>query len=163
VLVDKLCVYAPREIFANEVAIRCGFEDALLHLNRLNVAGARRSVEGRESLRRHLEEEVGAGVLLLVGDLKGYLDMALEVAPFYRTGRTVEARELEASLQAGVFSRLEPEVTRAYEALQDQCVALRPDASPVELARWSEGVAEVLTEALQTKGLALQYKVTVAH
>lgn len=172
VLVDKLCVYAPREIFANEVAIRCGFEEALLHLNRLNVAGAVRSVEGRESLRRHLEEEVvgrkallppGAGVLLLVGDLKGYLDMALEVAPFYRAGRAAEALELEAGLQAAVFSRLEPEVARAYEALRDRYIALRADASPTELATWTGGVAEVLAGTLQARGLALRYQVTAAH
>ncbi len=172
VLVDKLCVYAAREIFANEVAIRCGFEEALLHLNRLNVAGAIRSVEARESLRKHLEEEglarrtlspFGIDLLLLIGDLKGYLDMGLEVAPFYRTGRTAGALELEASLEAAVFSALEPEVIGTYEALRDLYIALHSDASPTELATWGEHVVEVLADALQTRGLVLRYQVTVAR
>lgn len=172
VLVDKLCVYAPREIFANEAAIRCGFEEALLHLNRRNVVSAARSVEGREVLRRHLEGEAvdqrtlppfGVDLLLLIGDLKGYLDMALEVAPFYRTGRAADARELEASLRAAVFSALEPEVIRTYEALRDRYIALPADASPTELATWGEGAVEVLAKALRARGLALRYQVTMAH
>lgn len=172
VLVDKLCVYAPREIFANEVAIRAGFEEALLHLNRRNVASAARSVEGREALRRHLEDETvgqgtlppfGVDLLLLIGDLKGYLDMALEVAPFYRTARAADARELEASLRAAVFSALEPEVTGTYEALRDRYLVLPADASPAELATWGEGTVEVLAGALRARGLALRYQVTVAH
>lgn len=169
-LVDKLCVYAPREIFANEVAIRSGFEAALLHLDRQNVAAAIRSVEGRETLRRHLEEKTvgprslsrfGVELLLLIGDLKGYLDLALEVAPFYRTGRTAEARELEAGLQASVFSALEPEVIGAYEALRDQYIALPSDVSLAELASWGEVVVQILAGILQERGLGLHYRVTV--
>ncbi len=172
VLVDKLCVYAPREVFANEVAIRSGFEEALLHLDRQNVAAAIRSVEGREALRRHLEEEAvgqrslprsGADLLLLIGDLKGYLDLALEVAPFYRTGRTAEARELEASLRAAVFSALEPEVTGTYEALRDQYIALPSDVSPTGLVSWGKVVVQILAGVLQERGLALHYRVTVAE
>ena len=171
-LVDKLCVYAPREIFANEVAIRSGFEEALLHLNRQNVAAAIRSVEGREALRRHLEETAadptglprsGAELLLLIGDLKGYLDLALEVAPFLRTGRTAGARELEASLQASVFSALEPEVVGAYEALRDQYIALPSDIPPTGLVSWGEVVVQILAGVLKERGLALHYRVTVAH
>jgi hypothetical protein len=168
-LADKLCLYAPRELFANEMTIHGGFSEALLHLDRLNVANASRSVAGREDLRRQLRQEMTQGyltptaadVLLLIGDLKGYLDLALEVAPFYRTGRESDARELEAVLEAGVFPHLEPEVPRAYIALREQYIALRADLTPPELTAWGEGVLNILAEALAEKGLVLQYHLRI--
>jgi hypothetical protein len=164
-LADKLCLYAPREIFANEMTIRSGFGEALLHLDRRTIANASRGVAGRDSLRQQLQGEVvsnnltpqGAALLLLIGDLKGYLDLALEVAPFYRTGRESEARELEAVLEAEVFPHLEPEVPRAYIALRDQYIALLADLTPAELMAWSEGVLRILAEALAEKGLEITY------
>jgi hypothetical protein len=169
-LADKLCLYAPREIFANELAIRSGFGEALLHLNRRNMSNAARSVAGREGLYQQLQEEVASGnlipqeanLLLLIGDLKGYLDLALEVVPFYRAGREAEARELEAILETAVFPYLEPEATRAYTALREQYIALRADLTPGELVSWGEGVLHILAEALAEKGLVLQYQLRIA-
>ncbi|MGA9351843.1 MAG: hypothetical protein WBW48_23990 [Anaerolineae bacterium] len=168
-LADKLCLYAPRELFANEMTIRSGFSEALLHLDRRTVANASRSVAGREDLRRQLQQEIasgnltpqGADLLLLIGDLKGYLDLALEVAPFYRTGRESDARELEAVLEAEVFPHLEPEVPRAYIALREQYIALRADLTPPKLTAWGEGVLNILAEALAEKGLVLQYHLRI--
>jgi hypothetical protein len=167
-LADKLCLYAPREIFANEMTIRSGFAEALFHLDRRTMANASRGVAGREDLRQQLQGEVvsgnltpqGAALLLLIGDLKGYLDLALEVAPFYRAGRESEARELEAALEAEVFPRLEPEVPRAYIALRDQYIALHADLTPTELMAWSEGVLRILAEALAEKGLEITYRLS---
>lgn len=167
-LVDTLCVYAPREIFANEVTIRSGFAAALLHLNQRNIVSAIRSLEDRPTLLRHLQEDVNKGtlprpgidLLMLIGDMKGYLDMALEVAPFYRAGREVEALELEAGLQAAVFPALEPEVAAAYQALRDQYIALPPDASTAVLIPWGQAVVQTLAVALQGKALDLRYRVT---
>ena len=169
-LADKLCLYAPRELFANEMTIRSGFGQALRHLDRRTVANASRSVAGREDLRQQLHQEVasgnltpqGADLLLLIGDLKGYLDLALEVAPFYRTGRQDDAQELESVLKAEVFPHLEPEVARTYTALRDQYIALRADLTPPELMAWGEGVLNILTGALAEKGLALQYRLQMA-
>ena len=169
-LADKLCLYAPRELFANEMTIRSGFGEVLLHLDRCTLANASRSVAGREELCRQLQQEVasgnltpqGADLLLLIGDLKGYLDLALEVAPFYRTGQEGNAQELEAALEAEVFPHLEPEVHRAYSALRDQYIALRADLTPPELMAWGEGVLNILTGALAEKGLALQYRLQMA-
>lgn len=169
-LADKLCLYAPREIFANEMTIRSGFREALLHLDRRNVANASRSVAGREELRRQLQQQVasgnltpqGADLLLLIGDLKGYLDLALEVAPFYRTGRQDDAQELEAVLETGVFPHLEPQVAPAYTALREQYIALRADLTPPELIAWGEGVLNILAEALAEKGLILRYRLWMA-
>jgi hypothetical protein len=168
-LADKLCLYAPRELFANEMTIRSGFGQALLHLDRRNVDNASRSVAGREELRQQLQQEVasgnltpqGADLLLLIGDLKGYLDLALEVTPFYRTGRESDAQELEVILEAEVFPHLAPEVSRAYTALREQYIALRADLTPPELMVWGEGVLNILAGALAEKGLTLRYRLQI--
>jgi hypothetical protein len=165
-LADKLCLYAPRELFANEMTIRSGFGEALLHLDRRTMANASRSVAGREDLQQQLQQEVasgnltlqGAELLLLIGDLKGHLDLALEIAPFYRTGRQDDARELEATLETEVFPHLEPEVQRAYTALREQYIALRTDLTPPELTAWSGAVLNILAKALAERGLNLQYR-----
>ena len=168
-LADKLCLYAPRELFANEMTIRSGFGEALLHLDRCTLANASRGVAGREELRQQLQQEVASGnltpqgsdLLLLIGDLKGYLDLALEIAPFYRTGREGNAQELEATLEAEVFPHLEPEVGRAYSALREQYIALRADLTQPELMAWGEEVLNILAEALAEKGLILRYRLQI--
>jgi hypothetical protein len=165
-LADKLCLYAPRELFANEMTIHSGFSEALFHLDRRTVANASRSVAGREDLRRQLQQEVasgnltlqGADLLLLIGDLKGYLDLALEIAPFYRTGRESDAQELEEVLETEVFPHLEPEAQRAYTALREQYIALRADLTPTKLMAWGKEVLNILAEVLAEKGLNLQYR-----
>jgi len=169
-LADKLCLYAPRELFANEITIRSGFGEALLHLDRCTIAHASYGVAGRGELLRQLQQEVTQGnltptaaeVLLLIGDLKGYLDLALEVAPFYRAGKESDAQKLEAALEMAIFPHLEPQVGRAYTALRQQYIALRADLTPAELTAWGEGVLDVLAKALVEKGLALQYRLQMA-
>jgi len=170
-LADKLCLYAPREVFANEMTIRCGFGKALLHLDRHNVASASRSVAGREELSQQLAGEVTQGnltstaadVLLLIGDLKGYLDLALEVVSFYRTGWESEARELESALETAVFPYLEPQVIRAYAALRELYSALRANLRPSDFRAWGEGVLSVLTEVLAEKGLRMHFRLRMAN
>lgn len=165
VLAEKLCTYAPRELFANQMTITSGFGEALLHLDQLNVVNAGRSVAGREGLRRQLQQQVtqgtltpaGADVLLLIGDLRGYMDLALEIAPFYWTGRVSDARALEVILETEVFPQLERQVARAYTALREQYVALRDDLTPSEMVAWGEGILNILAEVLAEKGLTLQY------
>jgi hypothetical protein len=165
-LADKLCCYAPREVFANEMAIHSGFGEALFYLNRRNVANADRSVAGREELRRQLQQGViqktltstAADALLLIGDLKGYLDLALEVAPFYRTGRESDARELEAVLETAVFPHLEPGVARAYTSLRELYRALRADMAPAELKAWGDSVLSMLAQVLAEKGMGLHHQ-----
>lgn len=171
VLADKLCLYAPREVFANEMTIQRGFAEALLHLDRCNVANASRGVSGREDLRRQLQQEVTQGslspaaadLLLLIGDLRGYLDLTLETAPFYRTGHFGEAQELEEGLEAGVFPHVKPEVRLTFAALQEQYVALGANMTPTELISWSEGVLAILSRPLAEKGLILQYRLQLAE
>lgn len=165
VLADKLCCYGPREVFANELTITSGFGDALLHLNRLNMANAVRGVAGREELRRQLQQEVsggsltpaGAEALLLIGDLRGYLDLALETAPFYRAGQEGDARGLEIILEEEIFPHLEPAVAGTYAALRDRYISLRADLSPAEMVAWGDEVLSILTQPLSERGLKLSY------
>jgi hypothetical protein len=165
-LADELSVYAPREIFANELTIRSGFGVALLHLDRQNVVNAAQSVTGRGELRQQLQQEVSEGtltrpvadLLLFIGDLRGFLDLALEVAPFYRTGRERDARELEAGLETAVFPHVEPQVAGVYAALRQQYVVIPADLSPAGFVAWGEGVLNILAGVLAEKGLYLQHR-----
>jgi len=160
-LAHKLCLYAPREIFANDMTIRSGFGGALLHLDRQNVANAQSSLAGREDIRTHFQHSVeqgkltqaAANLLLLVGDLQGYIDLALEVAPFYRSGRESDARELETALEDNLFPHLEREVQQAYTALVKQYIALQADLTPDELTAWCKGVFNIFAEILSAKEL----------
>ena len=163
---ESLCVYAPREVLANELAIRRGFSEALLDLDRRNVSNARHSVGGRAKLRRLLDQEMaeghlgpaGADLLMLIGDLDGHLDLALETASFYRAGQEGDARELETILETAVLPHLEPEVARAYVALQEQYIALCPGMTAAGLVEWGEGILGILAQALAEKHLRLCYR-----
>jgi len=165
VLAEKLCLYAARELLANELTIQRGFEQDLFHLDQRTVTNACQGVAGRDKLRQALSRRAARGslpsedvpLLLFIGDLKGYLDLALEIAPFYATGRPAEARALEAELEENVFPRLEPEVLLLYRKLRDQYVALRPDLTVAQLKRWSGKVAGLLADALAEKGLAVHH------
>jgi len=169
VMVDKLCLYAPREIFANDLTIESGFSASLLHLDRKNLRNAGEGVRSRGALQRSLHEEVekegltraGAELLLTVADMKGYLDLAMETAPFYRQSRVAEAQELEETLFADVMPYLEPLVAKAYPKLRDAYVALPEDASPEALKQWVESLVSMLAEVLSKKGLRLECRLSV--
>ncbi len=97
-LAEKLCVYAPREVLANEMTICSGFGEALLHLDECTIANAQRSVAGGEDLQAQLLEEVAREALtpsgadlLLIGDLRGYVDLtALATETKGSTGADIE-------------------------------------------------------------------------
>ena len=91
------------------------------------------------------------------------MDLALETAPFYRTGREAEARRLETVLENEVFRHLEPEVCGAYATLREQYVTLRADLSQAELMAWSEEVLNGLAEILADRELTVQYSLQVAE
>jgi hypothetical protein len=165
----RLAIYAPREVMGNELAIRSGFDGALLHLDRRNVANACHSLAGRPELRRRLEKDVSKGafgvaaadLLLLIGDLTSYLDLVLEVAPFYRAGQERDARALETMLEAQVWPHLPPQVAGAYTALREKQLALTDDLSPAALAEWSQEVLGILDEILTEQGLVARWKLNI--
>lgn len=160
-LAEKLCLYAPREVFANDVVITSGFGRALLHLDQRNLSSAERSIAGREYLYQQLQRELRQGKmsaaesdqLLLLGDLTGYLDLALEIAPFYRTGQATTAQELEAVLEKAIFPYVAADVARIYSSLCEQYIALRSDLSPDDLLKWGRELLDLLVQALQPVGL----------
>lgn len=167
-LAHKLCLSAPREIFSNVTTIQNGFAEALLHLNRHNLENAARSVQGRRNLIHQLQRETNrgnlspivAGWLLLIGDMSGYLDLALELAPFYRSQRTNDGQVLESMLRATVFPHLDPLVPPAFTALRDRYIALAEDLDFKELLRWSQAVLDILVRVLAEKGLESNYRLS---
>ena len=170
-MAETLCVYAPREVFASELAVRRGFGRPLLHLDQANVDNSLRSLAGREQVQRHLQKERDAGrlspaaarLLLLMGDLKGYVDLGLEVAAFLRAGREGQAQELAEVLESDVFPHLEPQVPRLYAALRDHYVALRDDLQPIELLAWCQEVLTRFTDTLEEDGLIVRYSLGMAE
>ena len=160
-LVEKLCCYGPREVFANDLAIAAGSADDLFHLDELVVAGAARGVLGRSALVDHLEADVQedrmprqhAGQALLLADLRSCLDLAMETAPFYRAGRLEQAIALEAPLIDDVFPRLESAAEDTYRAVRDLYVELGPDLGIADLMTWSGDVVDLLTGVLRERGL----------
>jgi len=163
VLVEKLCLYAPREIFANDVAIQSDFTASLFHLDKKEMLKAGEGVRSRRILERKLQEEVpsAASLLLTIGDMKGYLDLALETASFYRQGKRAEAKELEEMLFVKVMPHLEPGVAETYEGLRDGYLRFSTQASPQELAEFERSLLDILAEPLRKRGLEPRYKLRV--
>ena len=103
-----------------------------------------------------------AKALLLVGDLQGYVDLALEVAPFHRGGLQSAAQELEATLEDEIFRHLEPEVRQTYIALVKRYIDLQPDLTQDELQVWSNGILDVLAGAFAYKGIMSGFRIRAA-
>ena len=101
--------------------------------------------------------------MLLIGDLRGYLDLAMEIAPFYRAGQESEAQSLEAILEAEVFPCLEPEVGQAFTTLKEAYSAVRTDLTPARAMVWGEGVLSILSEPLIKRGLLMQHRLQLAN
>ena len=162
---EQLSTQAPSEIFANECAIRSGFGQALQYLDQLNVANAVRSLAGRETLHRHLQQQVAQGtlgvlaaeLLLFFGDLESQLNMVLEIAAFYRAGWEDGARELEATMETDVFAHFDPRVAQTYADLRELYITLTPDLPVPGLVAWCEDVWRVLTHVLAEKGLETHF------
>ncbi len=164
-LADRLCVHAPQEVFANELAVRAGFGHALFHLDRRIVDKARAGVSGRSSLVQSLERQVlerklsvdQAAAVLLVGDLQGHLAFALETAPFLRAQRRSQADAIEGALIEGVLCHLDPAARRLYEKYRDFYLVLRTDLSAAAMRRWSAKALDILADALREVHLQVRF------
>jgi len=172
VVVEKLCLYGPREIFANDVTIQTGFADTLFYLDAENVRRAAASIETRETLLGQLRGEMEAGkvltengvaLLMSIADMKGHLDLALEISSFYRQGKQSEAEKLERPFLDHVIAHLEPEVRDAYLSLRENYIGFPTDLTPEQVALRERQLLAILDRALRTKGMALDYRVTVSH
>ena len=175
---EKLSLLAPREILTNEKTIQSSFSEDLLHLNLCNMDNAGASIAGRTALAQHLQQEVAqgdlteqeTGLLLLVGDLNGFLPLALEIAPFYRAGKPDEARALEQILETRVFPFLDPLAVKCYMDLRDHYIALSAPSTPSagnlplsEMVAWSNTVLQILCQALMVKDYSLQYEMGLSE
>jgi hypothetical protein len=162
-LAEELLLYGPREVAANELALRCGFAGALFHLDRCGVAAARQALAGREELKRRLQHEQHsgrltaseAGALLLLADLQSYAHWTFEVAAFDRANEDRFARELETVLWLDVFPQLAPEVSPLYMALAAQYRDLRPDYTGDEYSTWGQNLLQMLSQAIAAHGIDL--------
>jgi hypothetical protein len=157
---DKLCLYAPREVFTNDIVLREGFGDALYHLDLQNVNHAAQGIQARPALVASLAAEAGltdAGraVFLAVADLKAHLDLALEIASFHRLDCVAQARSLEQALFTAVFPALVAETAPAYRGLVALYKSLTPAMSPEALASFAHQVVTILAEALAPYGVEL--------
>lgn len=169
-LADRLCVHAPQEVFANEIAIQAGFGSALFHLDRGVIGKARLGVSKRPSLAQGLEQEVlerklsadRAAALLLVGDLQAHLPFALEIAPFLRAARKEHAGALEAALIEGVLSHLDPAAPPLYDKMRDHCLRLKTDFTSAEMMAWSNEALGFLADALGQRNLRVRFELARA-
>ena len=160
-----LSLYAPRELFANETALRAGFGDVMLHLNQRLITDASRSLAGRATMLSQLGDAVSrqamtqdaASILLLAGDLQMCLPLAIEVAPFHRAGQAQLAQELENILTTALFPALGPHVERTYRALCDTYTALSPNLTSGGLVNWCKGIMQIIADSLAQSGYLLQY------
>lgn len=165
-LADRVCLYGPREIFANEIVIRRGFHNALFHLDQRNVNNASTSLAGRDTLQQQLRHEVAQGnlsssaaaALLLIGDLESYLDLMLESASFYYAGQENDASVLENVLESTVFPYLDSGVLPLYTALRTHYHALRPNLILPELLAWGQTALDILAKGLIDRGLELEFR-----
>jgi hypothetical protein len=164
--VDKLCLYAPRELFTNDIVLREGFGDALYHLDLQNVNKAAQGVQARPTLVASLAAEAvltdaGRAIFLAVADLKAHLDLALEIASFHRLGRAAQARSLEQVLETAVFPALAPATAIAYRGLVEIYKSLMPDMIPTDLIAFARQVVAILAEALAPYGVELGASIQV--
>lgn len=163
-LADRLSVHAPQEVFANEIAIKAGFADALFHLDNGVIDKARQGVGRRPSLVKSLEQQVlerklsadQVAALLLVGDLQAHLAFALETAPFRRAGRRQQADALEAAWNESVLVHVDPVARALYGKLRDHYLELRDDLTAAETEDWCSMALGFLRKALQERRLEVE-------
>ncbi len=166
-LVNRLCINALRELFANELTIRSGFGQELLHLDRHNIANSASSVRGRDMVQESLRQRVSQGKLaesmveplLLLGDMHSYLDQALEVAAFYRADCPGKGQELEESLHKEVLVGLDAQIAAVFAGLRRAYLQPKAEMTADEVRQWAQEVTSLLMETLGRRGLPVRCRI----
>jgi hypothetical protein len=174
-LAIQLFSTGPREVFTNAIAIAAGFDRALYHLNRQNIANLAVGLQFRPALAAQLANLVaqgqlspaGADTLRLVGDLQAFLPLAMEIAPFKRAGRSAKARELLKLLhggangipQGGLLGTLEKSVRPLFDDLVDLFAHSDEQAAPAAVEAEVTCGLRRLAEALAGTGAVLGHTV----
>lgn len=169
-LLSKLTIRAPQEIFANEIAIRAGFGDALSHLDERILDTMRLGVMKRGTLIDIIDSEVAGGrlapshknPLTLIADIETVLPFALETAPFLRAGERKREKRLDAALVDGVLSRLPPEVAILYRDLRDHYVTLGAGLDPEAVRLWCDAAMAPLFRQFEMRGLKVRAPLSLA-
>lgn len=159
-LSHELCLHAPHEVFANELAVRAGFGGALLALNRASLSEGRAGLAARAALAAHMQGEVehgrlsegGAALLLLLASLEAHVRVALETAAFARAGHLDDARALETLLWQEALSHVEPEVGSIYRQLYISYLALKSDMSDSSIRDWAAETFAPIQKAIARHG-----------
>jgi len=167
-LAEDLCILAPREIFTNQFAIENGFSEEIFYLNAQIFENAVKGVLSRDLFLKKIHQEVRsrklsrkeADLLVIGGDLSAHLPLAMEIAPFYRSGFTTQAQKLERILDKQVFPKLDPIASPIFKSIQDEYLSLQDNSQ--ELTGWAERVLNPLVEGLSKKGLTLNYRIQMA-
>jgi hypothetical protein len=159
-LVDRLCLYAPRELFTNALVIAAGFHEALCHLDRVTVERLAMALPGRQALVAGLRAEAeltdaGRRAFLMLADLQAHGEMASEVAAFRRQGAEPCARELEWLLRTKVLPDLAPGVGRVFSALAALYSGLGEDLALPRFVQFIHSVLAVLAEELALCGVVM--------
>ena len=165
---ERLCSYAPRELFTNSLAVTAGFGEALCHLDRITIERSALALPGRQALVAGLRAEdeltaAGRNAFLVLADLRAHLEMAFEVAAFQRTGAEACARELETLLRTKVFPGLAPEVASAFTPLTQRYVELATDLTPTQFIQFAQSILDIIAAALVPSGIVLHRTISLAE
>lgn len=164
---ERLCSYAPRELFTNSLVVATGFEAALCHLDRVTIERAALALPGREALVAGLRAQpeltdIGRRAFLLVADLQAHLEMAFEVAAFRREGAEACANELEQLLRAKVFPALTADVGRIFPGLTKAYTTLGADIAPVDFMHFVRTILALLAETFARYSITMTSKISTA-
>jgi hypothetical protein len=159
-IVEELCLHAPHEVSANELAIRAGFGEALFHLNSVSLAGDRAGVTAHAALKDKLAAEVKAGrmgakgmaLTLSMASIEAHVRMALESAAFLRACETARSAALDSLIDEEVFKHVEREAGSLYRLYRARYAALKPDLDADAILIWMRESCALLTDALRKRG-----------
>jgi hypothetical protein len=163
-LVEELCLHAPHEVLANELAIRAGFGEALLHLNLMSLTNGRAGLNEHAALKAKLAAEVkadrlskkGMALTLSMASIEAHVRMALESAAFTRAGDAVRAGALDSLIEEEVFKHVEPEVGALYRLYCARYATLKPDLDTPGVRTWMLESFVPLTDTLRKRGASFK-------
>jgi hypothetical protein len=163
-LVEELCLHAPHEVAANELAIRAGFGEALFYLNGLTLTGGRAGLTEHAALKVKLEAGVKAGrmsknamaLTLVMASIEAHVRVALETAAFERAQDAARAEALDSLIEEEVFKHLEPEVGALYRIYRAQYIGLKPDLDADAVLSWMKEASALLINKLDKRGASFK-------
>jgi hypothetical protein len=162
--VEELCLHAPHEVAANELAIRAGFGEALFHLNSLGLTDGRAGLAVHAALKAKLAAEVKAGrvskqgmdLTLTMASIEAHVRVALESAAFLRAGDAARSAALDSLIEEEVFKHVERQAGALYLQYSARYAALPPDLEADSLLIWMQDSSTLLTNALRKRGASFK-------